>query len=149
MFNNQAEEAINLYTSVFKNSKIVSVTRAPKGGQLPEGTFISGTFEIDGQLFYTYNGGPYFSFAEGMSLFVNCETQEEVDELWSKLSAGGEEQQCGWIKDKFGVSWQIIPTILMELIQDKDPEKAGRTIKAMLQMKKIDIKKLQQAYAQE
>ena len=145
-FDNQAEEAMNLYTSVFKNSKILNVFRAPANEQSKEGSVISGTFEIEGQVFYTLNGGSHFSFAQGISLFVNCETQEEVDELWSKLSEGGEEQPCGWLKDKFGVSWQIIPRILGELLQDKNPEKAGKVMQAMLQMKKIDISKLKQAY---
>ena len=145
-FNNQAEEAVNLYTSVFKNSKITGINRYGDGAPFPKGTVMSATFTIDGQEFYALNGGSYFTFAQGISLFVNCETQEEVDELWEKLSAGGEKLRCGWLKDKFGVSWQIIPTTLGKLLQDKDAEKAKRVMMAMLQMDKIDIEKLKQAY---
>ncbi len=140
-FENQAEEAMNYYVSIFKNSKVLSVNRAGA-----EGPVISVTFQLDGQEFFALNGGPQFKFTEAVSFFVNCETQQEVDELWEKLTEGGEEGRCGWLKDKYGLSWQIIPSILGKLMQDKDPEKAQRVVKAMLQMNKIDIKALQQAY---
>jgi predicted 3-demethylubiquinone-9 3-methyltransferase (glyoxalase superfamily) len=133
-FNDNAQEAINFYVSVFKNSRIVAVNRS------------GGTFEVDGQEFIAFNGGPHFTFTPAMSLFVNCETQQEVDELWEKLSEGGEKQRCGWVKDKYGLSWQVIPTVLGKLLQDKNAEKAERVRKAMLQMDKIDVKRLQQAY---
>ncbi len=148
-FNNQAEEAANLYTSIFKNSKLGSISRYGEGAPLPAGTVMSATFELDGQEFFALNGGPYFTFANGISLFVNCETQAEVDELWEKLSAGGERDRCGWLKDKFGVSWQIIPTALGQLLQDKDAKKSQRVMEAMLQMDKIDIATLRRAYEQE
>lgn len=141
-FDNNAEEAINFYVSIFKNSKIISKTPGPNG------TLLTAEFQLEGQDFYALNGGPRFKFTEAISLFVNCQTQEEVDELWEKLSAGGEESMCGWLKDKYGLSWQIIPAVLGELLRDKDPEKAGRVMQAMLQMSKIDIKTLQQAYHQ-
>lgn len=140
-FDGQAEEAMNYYVSIFKNSKVLSVNRAGEGGPV-----ISVTFELDGQQFQALNGGPQFKFTEAISLFVNCETQEEVDELWEKLSAGGEKSRCGWLKDKYGLSWQIIPSLLGKLLQDKDPAKAQRVMQAMLQMSKIDIKTLQLAY---
>ncbi|WP_159881484.1 VOC family protein [Paenibacillus puerhi] len=139
-FNDQAEEAMNFYVSVFNDSKIKSVNRGPHGA------VVSGTFQLEGQEFMALNGGPHFTFSPAISLFVNCETQQEVDELWEKLSAGGEKQRCGWLSDKYGVSWQIIPRTLGELLQDKDPEKSGRVMQAMLQMDKIDIAKLKQAY---
>lgn len=139
-FDGRAEEAMNFYVSIFKNSKIKSLNR------MGNGAVISGTFELDGQDFHALNGGPQFQFTEAISLFVNCETQQEVDELWGRLSEGGKIQQCGWLKDKFGLSWQIIPSILGRLLQDKDPAKAGRVMQAMLQMKKIDIAGLKQAY---
>lgn len=141
-FDNQAEEAMNFYVSIFKNSKVLSVTPGPNG------TAISVSFELDGQEFIALNAGPQFKFTEAISFFVNCTTQAEVDELWEKLTAGGEESRCGWLKDKYGLSWQIIPSVLGELLADKDPAKAGRVMQAMLQMDKIDIKTLQQAYAQ-
>ena len=144
-FNNQAEEAANLYVSIFKNSKIVNVSRYGVGGPMPAGSVMSASFVLDGQEFNALNGGPHFTFAEGMSLFVNCETQAEVDELWEKLSAGGEKGQCGWLKDKFGVSWQIIPAGLGELLGDKDPKKAAQAMQAMLKMTKIDIAALKRA----
>jgi len=141
-FNNQAEEAANFYVSLFKNSKIEEVMRAGD-------TVMGVSFQLDGQHFNAMNGGPSFSFAEGISLFVNCETQAEVDELWEKLTAdGGEESRCGWLKDKFGVSWQIIPSALGELMGDKDPEKAQRVMQAMLKMNKIIIADLKKAYDQ-
>jgi predicted 3-demethylubiquinone-9 3-methyltransferase (glyoxalase superfamily) len=142
MFNDQAEEAAKLYTSIFKDSKILSVTRGPKGAAM------SVNFELEGQTFFAFNGGPHFKCSEGISLFVSCETQAEVDALWDKLSAGGKQKQCGWLEDRFGVSWQIIPTALMRLMGDKDPAKAGRVVQAMLGMHKIDIAGLQRAYDQ-
>lgn len=145
-FDGNAEEAMNLYVSIFKNSKIVSVTRYGEAGPGPKGTVMSATFQLEGQDFYALNGGPQFTFSPAISFFVNCETQKEVDELWEKLSEGGEKQRCGWLKDKYGVSWQIIPTVLGKLLHDKDAQKANRVMNAMLQMDKIDIKGLQQAY---
>jgi len=146
MFNDQADEAVNRYVSVFKNSKIVNATRYGDDGPGPKGTIMSASFELEGQEFMAFNGGPHFSFAEGISLFVHCETQEEVDELWEKLSEGGEKQPCGWVKDKFGVSWQVIPNALIEMMNDPDPEKSNRVVQAMLQMSKIDIEGLKRAY---
>ncbi len=131
-FDNNAEEAMKFYVSIFKDSKILSST----------------TFQLNGQEFFAFNGGPHFTFTPAISLFVNCETQQEVDELWEKLSEGGVKERCGWIKDKFGLSWQIIPSILGKLMNDKDPEKSARVRKAMLQMTKIDIRGLKQAYDQ-
>jgi predicted 3-demethylubiquinone-9 3-methyltransferase (glyoxalase superfamily) len=145
-FDDKAEEAMNFYVSVFKNSKIGNVTRYGEGGPGPKGTVMSATFQLDGQEFFALNGGPLFQFTEAVSFFVNCETQEEVDELWEKLSAGGKKSQCGWLKDKYGLSWQIIPSVLGRLLGDKDGEKAKRVMQAMLQMGKIDINRLQQAY---
>lgn len=142
MFNDQTEAAVKLYTSVFKNSKIVSMQR---GGPGPTDAVMSATFEIEGQQFMAFNGGPTFKFSEGMSLFVSCGTQAEIDELWEKLSAGGEPGRCGWLKDRFGVSWQIIPSVLGKLLGSKDTAKAGRVLQAMLQMGKLDIAKLEQA----
>ena len=139
-FDGNAEEAMKFYVSVFKNSKIVSTMPGP------DGKVLTGTFELEGQRFMALNGGPNFKFTEAISLFVNCETQAEVDDLWSKLTAGGAESQCGWLKDKFGLSWQIIPSALGRLLGDKDRVKAGRAMQAMLQMRKIDIAKLQQAF---
>ncbi len=147
-FDNQAEEAMNFYTSIFKNSKIKNIARFGEAGPGPKGSVMIGTFQIEGQDFMALNGGPVFSFTPAISLYVNCETQEEVDELWEKLSAGGEKSRCGWLKDKYGLSWQIIPTALGEMMQDKDPAKSQRVMKAMLQMDKIDIKTLRQAYEQ-
>jgi predicted 3-demethylubiquinone-9 3-methyltransferase (glyoxalase superfamily) len=138
-FDDQAEEAMKFYTSIFPRSKVVSLMPGPGGKAM------GGTFEIEGQEFMTLNGGPHFKFSPAISLFVKCETQKEVDEYWDKLSAGGEIQQCGWLKDKYGISWQIIPNILGELLQDKDREKANRAMQAMMKMKKIDIKGLQDA----
>ena len=138
-FNSQAEEAANLYVTVFKDAKITSINR---NGE----TVFSVTFQLFGQNFYALNGGPHFNFSPGISLFVDCETQQEVDELWEKLSEGGEKGRCGWLKDKFGVSWQIIPSALGKLMQDKDPEKSKRVMHAMMQMNKIVIADLQKAY---
>ena len=149
-FDHQAEEAANFYASIFKDSKIVSISRYGEGvaeaSGRPEGSVLTVTFQLDGQEFTALNGGPEFKFTEAVSFMVNCETQEEVDELWRKLTEGGEEVQCGWLKDKYGLSWQITPVALMEMIQDKDAEKANRVMKATLQMKKIDIATLKQAY---
>jgi predicted 3-demethylubiquinone-9 3-methyltransferase (glyoxalase superfamily) len=144
-FDNNAEEAMNFYLSIFKNSKIGSVTRYGDAGPGPKGTVMSATFQLDGQDFIALNGGPHFTFSPAISFFVNCETQQEVDELWEKLSAGGERQQCGWLKDKYGLSWQIIPSALGEMLQDKDTAKAQRVMEAMLKMNKIEIKALQHA----
>jgi len=145
-FDANAEEAMNFYTSIFKNSEIVSVSRYGEGSPGQAGTVMTATFTLNGQTFIALNGGPQFKFTEAISFFVNCETQEEVDELWEKLSEGGEQGQCGWLKDKFGVSWQIVPTALGELLGDKDPEKSKRVMEAMLQMHKIDTEKLMQAH---
>ncbi len=139
-FDGNAEEAMKFYVSIFKNSKIVSTMP----GQ--DGKVLTGTFELEGQQFMALNGGPKYKFTEAISLFVNCETQAEVDDLWNKLTEGGAESQCGWLKDKFGLSWQIIPSALGRLLGDKDRAKANRVMQAMLQMVKIDIKGLQQAY---
>jgi predicted 3-demethylubiquinone-9 3-methyltransferase (glyoxalase superfamily) len=139
-FNNQAEEAMNFYVSIFKNSRVVSFSRM--GG----GSVSGGTFQLDGAEFIALNGGPQFTFSPAISMYVNCESQEEVDELWEKLSEGGEKIQCGWLKDKYGLSWQVIPTILSKMLGDKDREKAARVMKAMLAMKKIEIAELQRAY---
>ncbi len=148
-FDKQAEEAVNLYTSIFKNAKIVSTSRYGEGGPWPKGTLMSATFELEGQTFIALNGGPTFTFSQGISLFVSCETQEEVDALWDKLSEGGEKLPCGWLKDRFGVSWQIVPTILGKLLNDEDPVKAKRVLGAMLGMSKLDINGLKKAYEQE
>jgi predicted 3-demethylubiquinone-9 3-methyltransferase (glyoxalase superfamily) len=145
-FDDKAEEAANFYVSIFKNSKVGRVTRYGEGAPGPKGKVMSVTFELDGQEFYALNGGPMFSFTPAISFFVNCETQQEVDNLWGKLSAGGEESRCGWLKDKYGLSWQIIPVALGKMLQDKDREKAKRVMDAMMQMGKIDINRLQQAY---
>jgi len=149
-FDNQAEEAAQFYTSIFKNSKIVNIARYDEAGAgasgRPKGTVMTVTFELEGQAFTALNGGPVFKFTEAISFLVNCKTQEEVDELWEKLSEGGQKGRCGWLKDKYGVSWQIVPAILGELLQDEDAEKRQRVMKAMLQMDKIDIKGLKQAY---
>ena len=147
-FNDQAEEAMNFYTAIFKNSKIGSVSRYGEGGPGKPGSVMTATFELDGQEFMALNGGPLFTFSEAISFFVNCETQAEVDELWEKLTEGGEESQCGWLKDKYGLSWQIVPSALGELLNDPDAEKARRVMNAMLQMKKIDIAGLRSAYEQ-
>jgi predicted 3-demethylubiquinone-9 3-methyltransferase (glyoxalase superfamily) len=145
-FDQQAEEAMHFYTSIFKNSKVGTVSRYGEAGPGPKGSVMSVTFELEGQQFFALNGGPHFSFTPAISFFVNCETQQEVDDLWEKLSAGGEKNSCGWLRDKYGVSWQIIPSALGRMLQDKDPEKSTRVMKAMLQMKKIDIEGLTQAY---
>jgi len=147
-FDGKAEEAMNFYTSIFKNSKVGNVMRYGDAGPGQKGTVMSATFELEGQEFMALNGGPMFTFSPAISFFVKCETQEEVDDLWAKFLEGGEPQQCGWLTDKFGVSWQIVPTILGEMLQDKDAEKAKRVMQAMLKMVKLDIKLLKQAYEQ-
>jgi len=147
-FDGNAEEAANFYISIFKISKMGKVSRYGDAGPGPKGSAMSVTFQIEGQEFFALNGGPQFKFTPAISFFVNCETQLEVDDLWEKLSAGGRTDRCGWLQDKFGVSWQIIPTILGQLLGDKDPQRAKRAMQAMLQMTKIDIKKLQQAAAE-
>lgn len=144
-FDDKAEEAMNFYVSIFKNSKTLGVTRYGEAGPGPNGSVMTANFELEGQEFVALNGGPHFKFTEAVSFVINCETQAEVDEFWEKLSEGGEESQCGWLKDKFGLSWQIVPRILIELLQDKDPARAKRVMNAMLQMKKIDIDTLKQA----
>jgi len=145
-FDGQAEEAMNFYVSVFKNSKVGRVSRYGEAGPGPKGTVMSATFQLDGQDFFALNGGPQFVFTPAISFFVNCETQQEVDELWDKLSEGGKKERCGWLKDRYGLSWQIIPSILGKLLQDPDAEKAKRVMQAMLQMDKIDIERLKQAH---
>lgn len=144
-FDNQAEEAATFYTSLFKDSKIGKISRYGDAGPGPKGSAMGVTFQLEGQEFFALNGGPHFKFTPAISLFVNCETQEEVDELWSKLSAGGREDRCGWLTDKYGLSWQIIPKVLGELLGHSDPQIAQRAMKAMLQMSKIDIQKLKDA----
>ena len=141
-FNGNAEEAMNFYVSIFKNSKVLSTMPGP------DGKLMGGSFQLEGQEFKALNGGPQYSFTPAISLFVSCETQGEVDELWSKLTAGGSEDACGWLRDRYGLSWQIIPTVLGRLLGDTNRAKAGRAMQAMLQMKKIDIAKLQQAFDQ-
>lgn len=145
-YGDRAEEAMEFYTSIFPDSRIVSTTRYGPAGPLPEGSLMTGTFELAGQEFMALNGGSSFSFAQGISLFVECETQEEVDEYWEKLSAGGEKGPCGWLTDRFGVSWQVVPRVLLEFQNDEDPEKANRVMEAMLQMGKIEIEGLRRAY---
>lgn len=152
-FETQAEEAVNLYISLFKNSKILTLNRYDEAGAKasgrPKDTIMTIAFQIEGQNFVALNGGPVFSFTPAISFMVNCETQEEVDNLWEKLSEGGAKDQCGWLKDKYGVSWQIVPTILEKLISDPDPVKSQRVMQAMLQMKKIEIEGLKRAYEEE
>jgi predicted 3-demethylubiquinone-9 3-methyltransferase (glyoxalase superfamily) len=149
-YDDKAEEAAKFYVSVFKNSRIGNIARydeaAAKASGRPAGSVMVVDFELEGQKFAALNGGPHFKLTEAVSFVVNCETQEEVDYFWEKLTEGGEEVQCGWLKDKFGLSWQVVPTILSELLNGKDPEKSQRAMKAMLQMKKLDIKTLKQAY---
>jgi predicted 3-demethylubiquinone-9 3-methyltransferase (glyoxalase superfamily) len=146
-FDHQAEEAANYYVSIFKNSKVNDVTRYGDAGPGPKGSVMTVEFELDGQPFIALNGGPHFKFTEAVSFSVDCKTQQEVDDYWGKLTRGGEEGPCGWLKDKYGLSWQVNPTILAELLSDPDPNKASRVMEAMLKMKKIDIKTLEQAYA--
>jgi predicted 3-demethylubiquinone-9 3-methyltransferase (glyoxalase superfamily) len=148
-FDGKAEEAMALYLSVFRNAKVVSVTRYGEAGPGPKGTVMAATFELDGQEFIALNGGPQFTFSPAVSFLVKCETQQEIDEKWEKLSEGGEKQSCGWLKDRFGLSWQIVPRILGEMLNDKDAEKSKRVMQAMLQMSKLDIGRLKHAYDQE
>ncbi len=148
-YDNQAEEAMNFYVSIFKNSRVLGITRYGKSGPGPEGSVLTAAFELEGQKFTALNGGPRFKFNESVSFVVNCETQEEIDYFWEKLSSdGGQESQCGWLKDKFGLSWQVVPTILPELITSKDPKKSERVMQAIMQMKKLDLAKLKQAAEQ-
>jgi predicted 3-demethylubiquinone-9 3-methyltransferase (glyoxalase superfamily) len=148
-FDGKAEEAMRFYVSIFKNSKVGAITRYGDAGPGPKGTVMVVTFQLDGQEFIALNGGPQFTFSPAISFVVNCETQEEVDAFWEKLSEGGEKLQCGWLRDKYGLSWQIVPTVLGEMMQDKDAEKSQRVMKAMLPMNKLDIERLKQAYAQQ
>jgi predicted 3-demethylubiquinone-9 3-methyltransferase (glyoxalase superfamily) len=147
-FNQQAEEAARFYTSVFPNSRIKAITRYSAAGPGPEGSVMTVAFELDGQMFTALNGGPAFKFTEAVSFVVNCDTQQEVDDLWEKLSAGGDEIQCGWLKDKYGLCWQIVPAVFFDMIQDEDAARRERVIRAMFQMKKFDIAALEAAYRQ-
>ena len=148
-FDGNAEEAVNFYLSIFKNSKILSVARYGEAGPGPKGTVMTAAFQLDGQEFVALNGGPQFKFTEAISFWVRCETQEEIDEMWEKLSAGGAKSRCGWLKDKYGLSWQVVPPILGEMLQDKDAKKSQRVMAAMMQMDKIDISLLKKAYEQQ
>jgi len=148
-FNNNAEEAVNFYASVFKDSRILNIARYGDAGPGPKGQVMTASFQLNGQEFIALNGGPHFKFTEAISFVVNCQTQEEVDEYWDKLSDGGEKSRCGWLKDKFGLSWQVVPTILSKLLGDKDAEKSKRVMSAMMEMEKLDIAKLEQAYHQQ
>ena len=149
-FDGQAEEAAKYYVSIFRDSRIVGVTRYDEGSSKaagrPKGSVMTVEFELDGQRFTALNGGPHFKFTEAISLVVRCENQKEVDHFWEKLAAGGEEVQCGWLKDRYGLSWQVVPDVLIEMLQSKDPEKSKRTMAAMLTMKKLDIAALTKAY---
>jgi len=147
-FDNNAEEAMLFYTSIFKNSKVGTVTRYGDAGPGPKGSVMTASFELEGQAFTALNGGPHFKFSEAISFVVSVTTQQEVDELWEKLTAGGQPSRCGWLKDKFGLSWQIVPKALPELLGDKDPRKSQSVMKAMLEMDKINIARLKEAYAQ-
>jgi predicted 3-demethylubiquinone-9 3-methyltransferase (glyoxalase superfamily) len=148
-FDGNAEEAANFYVSIFKDSRILKIARYGEAGPGPAGSVMVVNFQIEGQDFIALNGGPLFKFTEAISFVINCQTQEEVDHYWNKLTAGGQESQCGWLKDKYGLSWQVTPTILGELLADKDQKKAQRVMQAMLQMKKIDIAELKRAAAQQ
>jgi predicted 3-demethylubiquinone-9 3-methyltransferase (glyoxalase superfamily) len=148
-FDDRAEEAVDFYTSVFPDSRIVTATRYGDAGPGPKGSLMSATFELAGQQFMALNGGASFSFAQGISLFVSCETQEEVDDYWEKLSDGGEKGPCGWLTDRFGVSWQVVPRVLGEMLNDEDPERAKRVMNAMLQMSKLEIEGLRRAFESE
>lgn len=152
-FDSQAEEAANFYVSVFKSSKVVGISRytaaASEVAGRPKGSVMTVEFELDGQKFIALNGGPQFKFSEAISLLVNCTSQEEIDKLWQKLSSGGEDGPCGWLKDKYGLSWQIVPTVLAEMVRDPDAKKVDRVMSAILKMKKLDLRKLEQAYAGE
>jgi predicted 3-demethylubiquinone-9 3-methyltransferase (glyoxalase superfamily) len=144
-FDNNAEEAMDFYTSVFHESRVVDESRYGEGAPVPAGTLMSATIELEGQEFILFNGGPLFAFTEAVSMFVSCATQQEIDALWGRLTEGGEPGRCGWLKDRFGLSWQIVPPVLGTLLGDPDPEKAGRVMQAMLQMGKLDIAELERA----
>lgn len=148
-FDNNAEEAIQLYTSLFKNAKVKDVVRYGPAGPGPEGTVMTASFEIEGQEFAVINGGPMYKFTEAVSFVIHCDSQEEVDHFWSKLSEGGQEQMCGWLKDRFGLSWQIIPRVMLQMFKDKDAQRSQRVMGAMMKMRKIDIPTLQAAYDNE
>ena len=145
-FDNQAAEAAAFYTSLFKNSQILETTYYGENMPLPAGTVLTVHFQLDGQDFVALNGGPQFQFTEAISLFVNCETQAEVDELWARFTAGGEESMCGWLKDRYGLSWQIVPAGLVDLLHGPDPEKSARAMQCMFTMRKLDLEKIRQAY---
>lgn len=145
-YDNQAEAAANFYCSIFKNSKITSTARYGEGGPGPKGSVMTVAFELDGQPFTALNGGPHFKFTEAVSFVVNCETQAEVDRYWERLLEGGQPSQCGWLKDQYGLSWQIVPNVLMEMLQDKDSQKSQRVMAAMMKMIKLDIATLREAY---
>ncbi len=145
-FKDRAEEAVNFYVSLFPNSKVVNIVHWGDGGPLPKGSLLNATFQLDGREFMAMDGGPHFKFNEGFSLLVNCETQEEIDKLWEQLSEGGEKQPCGWVKDKYGLSWQIVPSGLDEMMTSKDTERSKRVMDALLKMTKLDIKTLRRAY---
>jgi predicted 3-demethylubiquinone-9 3-methyltransferase (glyoxalase superfamily) len=147
LFDNQAEEAANFYVSVFKNSRVTAISHYGDGMPLPKGTVLEVSFELNGEDFLALNGGPIFTFSPAISFVVNCETQEEIDDLWTKLSADPASEQCGWLKDKYGVSWQIVPAILPRLMDSEEPEKRDRVFAALMKMKKLDIAALQRAYA--
>jgi predicted 3-demethylubiquinone-9 3-methyltransferase (glyoxalase superfamily) len=146
-FNDQAEEAASFYVSLFKDSKIVTVTRTGDVGPGPKGSVMTVAFRLAGQDFLALNGGPQFPFTQAISLVVNCESQQEIDDYWERLSAGGEKQVCGWLKDKYGLYWQVVPTALSEVLGDKDPARTNRVMAAVMQMTKLDVKKLKEAYA--
>jgi predicted 3-demethylubiquinone-9 3-methyltransferase (glyoxalase superfamily) len=148
-FDNRAEEAVNFYTSIFKNSEILNKTYYGEKGPLPKGTVLTVTFRLNGQEFMALNGGPVFHFTEAISFVVDCDTQEEIDELWEKLSDGGEKIECGWLKDKYGLSWQIVPGILGEIMSKADPEKANKVMKEVLKMKKMDLNKIRKAFEED
>ncbi len=148
-FDNQAEEAMNFYTSIFENSRVLGLTRYGAAGSGPANAVMTASFELDGQEFIALNGGPHFTFNEAVSFFVDCETQSEIDELWTKLAVGGQGGRCGWLKDKFGLWWQIVPAALGGMLRDPDPAKSSRVMQAMLRMEKLDIQALRQAYEQE
>jgi predicted 3-demethylubiquinone-9 3-methyltransferase (glyoxalase superfamily) len=148
-FDHQAEEAARFYVAIFPNSVMGKITRYSGAGPGPKGSVMTVAFQLDGQHFTALNGGPHFKFTEAISFVVHCETQEEVDQYWEQLSQGGQEVQCGWVKDKFGLSWQIVPTAFIKMAQDENPAKVERVMKAMLQMKKLDIASLEKAYRQE
>ena len=148
-FDGNAEEAVNFYVSIFKNSKVLSIARYGEAGPGPKGTVMTASFQLDGQEFVALNGGPQFKFTEAISFWVRCETQGEIDEMWEKLSVGGAKSRCGWLKDKYGMSWQVVRPILGEMLQDKDAQKSQRVMAAMMQMDKIDISLLKKAYEQQ